>query len=258
MAYNTFEVVKKLREKASKERENRAAIVAVDLYNAGIISDTSIRSISNPDTIRRACEHYTGTELKKQAEKGSTATVGKTADSWNRGKKAAARGLALDIADIPCRPAGTFDIMAGCDDEAAEKLGKTRTAVEIKTGGGTLVNGISRDECWQVLADACEAGKWIAWYFDIRGFDPFSPKAWDKFDELPCIFLPADELVYHLEEYGKGLETWFKFNGDTALNFQTVISSEKKTSFLYRVFDNHSYHWPTFRDTGKLVKAGEI
>ena len=254
MYYNSFMECK---QKANENKENRASVVAVDLYRAGIIKDTTIRTLANRDSIKKAVIHYVMRELASQKEKGSTATIGKTADSWNRAKKAIARGLSVDLVDIPCRPAGQYDIMVGCDDEAAEMLGKSSTAVEIKTGGGTLINGATRDECWDILAEACKAQKWVAWYFDVRGFDPFAEKAWDKFDELPCIFLNADELLYRLKEYGKDVETWFKFNGDTALNFQTVINSEKKTTFLYHILDDYSYDWPTFRDTGRLVKLAD-
>lgn len=251
MAYTTFEMAKKLKEIAKQEKENRAAIIAVDLYKKGIIKHTSQRQISG-ETIRKAWENYVGGELMRQAVKGSTGTFGKAADSFNRCRKAWARGLALDIVDIACRPAGQPDITVQCDENAAEMLEKSRIVVELKSGGGCIANGVSIDECWQVLADACEAGKWLAWYFDP------SMQGWEKFDELPCIFLPMDELTYRLEEFKGDMMTWFKVNGDTAINFQTVSNSEKKKSWLYHIYDQYSYDWPTFRDTGKLVKVSDI
>lgn len=247
MAYTNYEMGKKLREKARAEKENRAAKIAVDLYEHGIIKHTSQRQISG-DAIRMAWENYVSGELSRQAEKGSTGTFGKAADSFNRCKKAEARGLALDIVDIACRPAGQPDITIQCDDDAAGMLEKSRIVVELKSGGGCVANGISIDECWQVLADACEAGKWLVWYFDP------SMRGWEKFDENPCIFLPMDELVYRLEEFKGDMLTWFKVNGETCINFQSVINSGKKLSWLYHIYDQHSYDWPTFRDTGKLVK----
>lgn len=257
--FANYEMAKKFRNKAREEKENRAAKIAVDLYNNGIISNTAQRSISG-ETIRKAWENYCKGELARQAEgkdgkRGSTGTFGKAADSFNRCKKAYNRELSLDIVDIACRPAGLVDITIQCDEKARETLEKSRVTCELKSGGGCVASGASIDECWQVIADACDAGKWIVWYFDYRGFDVMAADAWDKFDELPCIFLPMDTLAYHLEEFKGNVETWFKVNGETTINFQTVLTSEKKTSWLYHIYDEYSFDWPTFRDWGKLVKV---
>lgn len=253
MACMNHEMAVKFRNRAKEAKENRAAKIAVDLFDHGIIDSTSQRSISGEETLRKAWENYVHGELIDQLNKGSTGTFGKACDSFNRCKKAANRGYSLDIVDIACRPAGMVDITIQCDEEAAETLEKSRITCELKSGGGCVANGATIDECWQVLADACDNGKWLVWYFDVRGFDVTKANAWEKFDELPCIFLPMDELAYHLEEY-KNLETWFKVNGETAINFQNVANSDKKTSWLYHIFDNYSYDWPTFRDTGALVR----
>ena len=258
MALMKFNMAQELRERAKAERENRAAKIAVDMFEHGIISHTSQRSINGEYALRRAWENYVRGELKRQQEKGSTATFGKGADSFNRCKKAANREMSLDIVDVACRSAGQFDIMISCDEQAAETLGKSRTACEIKTGGGGIANGATMDECWQVLAEACETDKWLVWYFDYREFDIMGKDAWDKFDELPCIFLPMDMLVGYLAEYrNKGIDTWLKVNGETAINFQNVITSDKKLAWLYKIYNEYSYDWPTFRDRGRLVKPGE-
>lgn len=248
MAYVNYQMAKKLREKAKAEKENRAAKIALDLYERGVISHTSQRQISG-DALRAAWENYVNGELSRQAVKGSTGTFGKAADSFNRCRKAWARKLPLEITDVACRPAGQPDITIQCDEEAAEMLEKSRITVELKSGGGVIANGISIDECWQVIADACEAGKWIAWYIDP------TLMGWERFDENPCIFLPMDELIYHLEAFKGDITTWFKVNGETMINFQTISNSEKKRSWLYHIYDRYSYDWPTFRDTGKLVKV---
>lgn len=261
MALTTYEMSKKLRAKAREERENRAAKIALDLYENGIISNTSQRSISG-EKLRMAWENYVWGELARQAEgkdgkRGSTGTIGKACDSGDRLKMADARGYSVDIVDIACRPAGLPDITVQCDEQAAETLEKSRIIVEGKTGGGCLVNGSSVDECWGIIADACDAGKWIAWRFDVKGLDVMAADGWEQLDETPCIFLPMDELCHYLDEYkgGDNLETWFKVNGETAINFQTVESSAKKKSWLYKIYNEYSYDWPVFRDWGKLVRG---
>lgn len=261
MALTSYNMTKKLRAKAREERENRAAKIALDLYENGIIANTSQRSISG-EKLRMAWENYVWGELARQAagkdgKRGSTGTTGKGYDSGDRLHMADARGWSVDIVDIACRPAGQPDITVQCDEKAAEQLGKSRITVEGKTGGGCIANGASLDECWNVIADACEAGKWIAWRFDVGEVDLMKPDAWETMDETPCIFLPIDELCHYLEEYkgGDNLETWFKVNGETAINFQSVENSGKKKSWLYMIYTQYSYDWPTFRDWGRLVKA---
>lgn len=257
--FTVYGMAKKFSQKAREERENRAAKIAVDLFENGIIKTVAQRSISG-ETIGKAWQHYCKKELAAQAEgkdgkRGSTGTFGKAADSFNRCKKAYNRELSLDIVDIACRPAGIPDITIQCEEKTAELLEKSRITCELKSGGGCVASGASEAECWQVIADACEAGKWLVWYFDYRGFDVMAENAWEKFDELPCIFLPMDALTHYLEEFKGNVETWFKVNGETTINFQTVLTSEKKTSWLYHIYDEYSFDWPTFRDWGKLVKV---
>ena len=259
MALTTFDMTQELRAKAREERENRAAKIALDLYENGIIANTSQRSISG-EKLRMAWENYVWGELARQAEgkdgkRGSTGTKGKAFDSGDRLKMADARGWSVDIVDIACRPAGQPDITVQCDEKAAEQLGKSRITVEGKTGGGCIANGASVDECWNVIANACEAEKWIAWRFDVKEVDVMKADAWDEFDESPCIFLPINQLCCYLKQFKGNLETWFKVNGETAINFQTVEGSDKKKSWLYKIYNECSYDWPTFRDWGRLVRG---
>lgn len=257
--FETYDMTKKLRQKAKDERENRSAIIAVDLYENGIIDSTSQRYISG-EKLRMAWENYVWGELARQAEgkdgkRGSTGTNGKGCDSYDRLKMAFMREYQIHIVDIACRPAGQPDITVQCDAQATEKLGKTRIQVEGKTGAGCIAVGDSIDECWEVIADACEKQKWIAWRFTVKELNLMDVDAWDTLDETPCIFLPINELCCYLEQYKGSLETWFKTNGDTSINFQTVESSEKKKNWLYKIYNECSYDWPTFRDWGRLVKV---
>lgn len=252
--FTTQETLKTIKQLAREQRENRATKIAEKLYNDGIIDKLSQRSISG-ECLPLAWKHYVTTALKEQAEKNSTGTVGKAFDSFDRLMKAYNRESSIDIVDIACRPAGLPDITVQADDTAVTILGKTRIQVEGKTGGGCLVTGSSVDECWTVLAEKCEVKKWIAWRFDVRNVDVFARDAWYTLDDIPCIFLPLDELVTYLADYNGKLETWFKLNGETAINFQTVTSSQKKLNWLYKIYSEHSYDWPVFRDYGKLVKG---
>ena len=126
MALTSYNMTKKLRAKAREERENRAAKIALDLYENGIIANTSQRSISG-EKLRMAWENYVWGELARQAvgkdgKRGSTGTTGKGYDSGDRLHMADARGWSVDIVDIACRPAGQPDITVQCDEKAAELL----------------------------------------------------------------------------------------------------------------------------------------
>jgi hypothetical protein len=264
MALTTFDMAQELRAKAKDERENRAAKIALALYENGIIDHTSQRSISG-EKLRLAWEDYAWGELARQAQgkdgkRGSTGTGGKGCDSYDRLHMAYMREYSVDIVDIACRPAGLPDITVQCDEKAAAKLGKSRIQVEGKTNAGCLVTGETLDECWSIIADACERGKWIAWRFAFKPETVLQADAWDTIDDSPCIFLPINDLCCYLKQYKgeKGnLETWFKVNGETAINFQTTEGSEKKKSWLYKIYNECSYDWPTFRDWGKLIKVNK-
>lgn len=255
MALENKHMTEVFRAKAGEWKENRADAMAQELYDNGIIKEVGQRTISG-ESLPAAFRWYQNKKVS-EAAKGSTGVKGKALDSVNRLKMQYGRKRSLHIADIACRPAGCPDIVVETDENAASLLEKSRLYVEIKSGAGVIAEATSRDECLAILAESCERGKWIAWFFDVDAFRLDDTNAWNVVDKLPCIFLPVDHLMYYLQEYNGSVDTWLKFSGDHALNFQTVSNSVKKLGFLYDLYEKHSYDWPTFRDTGKLVKVGK-
>lgn len=256
MAIESKGMLEKCKAIAERMEEKRAEVIAPTLFDAGIISKLSQREIAG-DTLRKAWAYYVSNVLSAEAGKKSTGVGGKAVDVGMRCKMHIARNTSMKVTDVSCRTAGKADIVVYCDEEATAEIGKSRIAVELKTGAGTVVSAESLTECWNTLAMACEAGKWIAWFFDVKNVDWFAANAWDKLDQLPCIFLPIDYLLNLLESYNGSLETWFKAPSDTTLNFQNIDTSEKKLGYLYSIMDEYSYDWYTFRDTGKLVRNNE-
>lgn len=259
MAIEHKGMAEEFKENSKNWREIRAAAMAGELYEKGILASPSQRTISG-EALKDAFTWYglkkaESSTPKEGKAKGNTGWIGQMLDSGNRMHMQYARKLPMDIADICCRPAGTIDITVQCNAQAATLIEKSRQVVEIKSGGGTLVIAPSRDECYNVLADACEKLKWIAWYFVVDAFNPAAPDAWYTMDRLPMLFLPIDHLMYYLKQYNGSVDTWLKFNGETNLNWQTVNTSAKKLDFLYDLYENESYDWVKFRDTGALVKV---
>lgn len=249
-----YNMANKLYQKSDEWKENRASLLAQSMLDYGVISSIAQRTISG-GSIRTAYEWYLSTTLTEQDAKGSTGSKGKALDMGNRALYNFHRERPMHIADCACRPAGTPDIVITLADETAEKLEKSRVNVEVKSGGGCVASGATRDECLQVMAYACEAEKWLVWYFDVDSFHINAADAWHAIDRLPAIFLPVDHLLHYLEEYNGKLDTWFKFNGETLYNFQNPTSSAKKLDFLYDLYEKYSFDWPTFRDEGRLVKV---
>lgn len=245
-------ITQSMKERAKVAREHKRAIIAESLYNEGIIPAKNQRTISGDDLLN-AFRIYVKKCLYAEMLKKSTGYKGKYADVFNRVQKAINRELQMDIVDFACRDATLPDITVYADEKTAEKLGKASVQVEIKTNGGVLATGKELAECYEVLARACENGKWFVWYFDIDNFDPFAENAEEEFDYLPHLFMPIDELLEKLTEYKGDIDTWLREPTNTTVNFQNL--SPKKRKFLYSLTAD-SYDWPTFRDYGKLKKQG--
>ena len=246
-------ITKTMREKAKIERENKRAIIAESLYNEGIIATRSQRQLHADEKIRHAFALYVGKCLQAEKEKKSTGTTGKFLDVANRVLKALNRGMGINIEEFACRSAILPDIVA-IADESEKIAGKTSVHVELKSGAGELARGKDIGACYDLIADACETGKFIVWYFDVDSFDIFNEESLDNVDYLPHIFLSWGELLERLASYKGGIDTWLREPNPTSVNFQTL--SEKKKAFL-RELAKDSYDWPTCRDYGLLRKQGE-
>lgn len=244
------------KDRANKERANKERKIAEGLFSAGIIESPMQKSISSESAIYRAVAEYQR-QLQVEKDKDSTGTVGKFCDVADRVLMNLHRDHAIPVSWFACRGAGQADITVYIDDEkTADAIGKTRVNVEGKTGAGVLAAGADIAECYDLLSDACDAGKWFLWRYDVTNFDPLATDALDEIDYLPHIFLPTDELFAKLESYNGTIDTWLREPNATTVNFQSLKTSAKKRKFLQELAMD-SYDWPTFRDYGKLVKQGK-
>lgn len=203
-----------------------------------------------PSKIREAFRVAYMPELLAQEGKASTGGAGKFADVANRALMNEARERPMLIADLHCRTASKKDIIVAVDssDTKTAQLGKSRAAVETKTGAGVLAQGMDEADSWRILAEAVSDNKLIVWY-------PFGVPGWqdgelDVLDEAPHFFGTYGQLFDMLEGYGKGLQTWLKVCG-SAVNFQNILSSGKKVAFLEEACEG-SWDWSLFRDWGRI------
>lgn len=241
-----------MRKRAKLAREGKRAVIAESLYNEGIIPSKNQRTLSGED-LMNAFRVYVKKCLYTEAQKRSTGYKGKYADVYNRVQKAYSHNSSMDIVDFACRDATLPDITTYADEEGANMLKKRSIQVEIKTHAGVLATGKELAECYEVLARACDAGKWIVWYFDMESFNPFAENAEEDFDYLPHLFMPVGELLEKLTSYNGEVDTWLREPTDTTVNFQNL--SPKKRKFLHSL-TAESYDWPAFRDYGRLMKQG--
>lgn len=246
-------ITQAMREKAKNARIVKRATIAESLYNEGIIASRSQMTLYAEEKIRHAFLLYVAKCLQAEKDKKSTGTTGKFLDVANRVLKALNRAQGISIEEFACRSAVLPDIVA-IADESEKIAGKSSVHVELKSGAGELARAEDIGACYELIADACENGKFIVWYFDVEGFDIFNPEALENVDYLPHIFLPLGELLERLASYKGGIETWLREPNANSVNFQTL--SEKKKKFL-RELALESYDWPTCRDYGKLRKQGE-
>lgn len=204
-----------------------------------------------PAKIRAAFKAAYLPELLAQESKASTGGAGKFADVANRALMNEARERPMSIADLHCRTSSQKDIFVSLDtsDTKTAQLGKSRAAVEVKTGAGVLAQGVDEADSWRILAEAVRDDKLIVWY--PLGVPDWQDGELDAVDDMPYFFGTYSQLFGMLEGYGKGLQTWLKVCG-TAVNFQNVTSSGKKVAFLEEATETAGYDWPMFRDWGRL------
>ena len=230
-----------------KEARARASMeIMKTLVEAGIIQ--SGQQEIGPEKIESAFKATYLPELLRQEEKSSTGGAGKFADVANRCLMRIAREQAMPIADLRCRPASCPDIFVypdGNDLTSCNVLGgRSRVAVEMKTGAGQLAIASELAESWFILSRAIETEKMIVWY-------PFGIQGWQDgelgvVDDMPCFFGTYGQLFDKLAEYNGDVKTWLKVCG-SCVNFQNVTSSGKKMAFLEELCQT-GYDWPLFRN----------
>ena len=233
----------------AEARENAIKGISEKLAAAGVIK-AGQKEIA-PAKIRAAFKAAYMPELLAQETKSSTGGAGKFTDVANRCLMREARELAMPIDDMRCRNCSMKDINVytdANDKHTTETLGRSRVAVEIKTGAGCLAQAGDTAESWQALMNAIETDRLIVWY-------PFSIEGWqdgelDVVDDSMCFFGTYGQLFDLLESYNGSIETWLKVCG-TAVNFQNVTSSGKKMAFLESVCES-GWDWPLFRDWGRI------
>ena len=253
MAYQ--KITNSLRAQAKKALEESAAKIENMLISNGLIEKG--QKTVNSEKLIAASRLYLREVLSLQAEKESTGTAGKFLDLLERALMWEARGRHMNVADIRCRPAGKADIIIQCAEQGRQVSGLSRIAVEIKTGGGALGAGATLGEAWEAIAQAVETGKWVAWAFDTAAIDFTADDLRKAEGRIAWVFLPLGELLEKLSEYNGGIGTWLKENRSRGtVNWQTVNSS-KKVDFLWEVYENSSYDFQHFRDTGELRKVSE-
>ena len=234
-------------ENEARERAIRG--ITEKLVSAGIIQQGQ-KEIA-PSKIRAAFKAAYMPELLAQETKASTGGAGKFADVANRCLMREARELPMAIDDLRCRNCSMKDInvyIDANDKQTAGKLNRSRVAVEIKTGAGCLAQAGDVADSWQALADAIDADKLIVWY--PSSLDGWQDGEIDAVDDAPYFFGTYGQLFDKLTEYNGTIDTWLKVCG-TAVNFQNVLSSGKKTAFLEEVCQS-GWDWPMFRDWGRI------
>ena len=234
-----------------KEARTRASVeIMHTLVEAGVIQLG--QQEVGPEKIESAFKAAYLPELLRQEQKSSTGGAGKFADVANRCLMRIAREQAMPIADLRCRPASCPDIYVYPDGEDLTSHnivnGRSRVAVEMKTGAGQLAIASELAESWFILSRAIETGKMIVWY-------PFGIQGWqggelEVVDDMPYFFGTYDQLFDKLAGYNGDIKTWLKVCGN-CVNFQNVTSSGKKMAFLEELCQS-GWDWPLFRDWGRI------
>ena len=181
-------------------RERAVKGITEKLVKAGIIQQGQ-KEIA-PAKIRAAFKAAYMPELLQQETKGSTGGAGKFADVATRCLMREARGLAMPIYDLRCRPASIADLFVytdRMDAKTASLFPSMRVMEEIKTGAGCLAQAGEIAESWGALIAAIENGKTIVWY-------PFSIPGWqngdiEAVDDAPYFFGTYGQLFDLLEGY---------------------------------------------------------
>lgn len=253
MAYQ--KITESLRKQAKKALEESAAKIERMLAEHGLI-EKGMKTV-NPENLVSAARLYLNEVLSVQTEKDSTGTAGKFLDLLERALMWEARKQRMNVADVRCRPAGKADIIITCSEQGKRISGLSRIAVEIKTGGGAIGVGATLGEAWEAIAQTVESGKWIAWAFDTSAINFNANDLRKAESKIAWVFLPLGELLEKLAEYNGSVETWLKENKSRGTVNWQVVNSSKKLDFLWEVYENNSYDFQHFRDTGELRKVNE-